>query len=812
MKLDIRPEYKGCSISAYDKEAEVGINYYTGPLLKETVLNIDAGVECDWVFNGSGKKVVVGDYVVCDLGGLEDIVPFLKNNVFLFTGFCWVYLENKCTYDLLVEGLKKRVFIGTEFNVGDLLENTCLSSCLTETGINELSAGLVGNFTSVNICYARCKPSMYLLDDLHRNFIQENSYEKGSVVVVKAGAGSGKTTTQLRLCSRFSNKRILYLAFNKSLVQEIEGKLLSRGIHNMTTLTFDALLRRAFIKVKGFAPEISDLKPQTIGGLIPWLQGKSRKLKSYYCKNFSKFCSDVRYTDMKEFCKTVLGKEVKILEELWAKVVDGSLITFDAIRKLSFNGHWFKQYIDKEYDMIFVDEIQDFDMAMLRMLLDDTTVAKLFVGDPRQSIYEWRGCINAFDYMPKSALLVEFYSTFRVGEPALSEICKRFKDCYMISKAKHETRFGYIEEGDKYVYLFRSWRQLLTTARETHGMWIYGFEQKIIQMRNLHEKLQGIKDVDDMEFEDDLPSFLLSMSSEELNELICDIARNLVSKDESRIKFYTIHSYKGMEDDIIRIADDVNIVEEPNLYYVALTRGMQKVCEDDGRVPKGVLEGKKENSILDMLMGIVPLKKKEEKTLEKEGKEEKSEALKISGDAAPKSKKVGLWSLEEEDKLLRLVGEGTSFEQVAIVLDRSVLAVEFRLRKIGAEKILGGLSMTETMSICKLDRLSLEEAVDSERVRLANIAKKKSVGKDKVVKWDERELNKLLGLIKTGTPLNKIAIMCGRGLDSIKEKLFEQAGKYGVLGLAVDEIIKITGLSAIEVNTAFVAAKRLADI
>ena len=41
--------------------------------------------------------------------------------------------------------------------------------------------------------------------------------------------------------------------------------------------------------------------------------------------------------------------------------------------------------------MIMIDETQDFDLIMLNILLNDTTIPKIFVGDPKQSIYQFRG-------------------------------------------------------------------------------------------------------------------------------------------------------------------------------------------------------------------------------------------------------------------------------------------------------------------------------------------------------------------------------------------------------------------------------------
>ena len=210
---------------------------------------------------------------------------------------------------------------------------------------------------------------------------------------------------------------------------------------------------------------------------------------------------------MATWCAKVLKKKDDILERLWLAAKEFRLVSFEVIRKLAFIGKWMKGYIDSHYDLILCDETQDFDMNMLRMLLDETTCPKVFVGDPKQSIYEFRGCINAFKYMPVGAIMIEFYSTFRVGEPACSLIRARVPNLWMISKAPGGRRTeigGVIEAGQKAVWLFRSWKMLFQAARITGGIWIYGFDTKLVQIRSLHSKLNSSWSVsDDDEFEDD---------------------------------------------------------------------------------------------------------------------------------------------------------------------------------------------------------------------------------------------------------------------------------------------------------------------
>ena len=143
------------------------------------------------------------------------------------------------------------------------------------------------------------------------------------------------------------------------------------------------------------------------------------------------------------------------------------IITFDSIRIIVQINNWAEGYIDSTYDKIFIDEAQDFDNVMLYILFNNTKIPKIFVGDPLQAIYQFRGSINTFELLPKESLLIELYSTFRIGEPACSEICSFFENCNIISKSKNETIIEYNKiPSEKYTYLFRSWKGLLLEAKK----------------------------------------------------------------------------------------------------------------------------------------------------------------------------------------------------------------------------------------------------------------------------------------------------------------------------------------------------------
>jgi hypothetical protein len=577
-------------IDGFITEHNMGIEFLnTGCKIDiEDVENLNALAEVDWILNVETsfiRKIEIGNFIICEVcnDNWEQVVKIIDNNVFLYTGTNnWIWLVDRISYKIEIGGEIKKVWIGELCSLEDVLDNTCLQYIIDKELLDDLLVYNDCNIETNKIIYARCEKSMYLLDDIHRQYISNYAFKNNEIIAIKSVAGSGKTTTLLNIAKSNPSKRILYIAFNKNLIGEIKDKLRTNRVPNVQPYTFDALLYKLFIFLNDHSPEITDLKPQNVGKLIPFLNDKPYKVKYYYCKRFSNFCSNAEHNNVKEYCETMFGEQKPLLEKMWNEANAGKFVTFETIRKRAYINHWFKNFIDKAFDLVMVDETQDFDLIMLNMLLNDTTIPKVFVGDNKQSIYQFRGCINAFNYLPKDALIMEFYSTFRVGNPACNIISNKFTDCFMISKSKSETKFvSYFDNNEKYVYLFRSWRILLQTAEVMRNIWISGFDKKINDIRNLHNKLQFKNNtIEDEEYEDDLPKFLKTLTKEQLDKLLNNITNNLVTFANSRIQMYTVHSYKGMENDNIRMAGDINIKDDENIYYVAITRGMKKIMID----------------------------------------------------------------------------------------------------------------------------------------------------------------------------------------------------------------------------------------
>ncbi len=506
------------------------------------------------------RKVLCGCFNICEASVTETFTRTPYDE--------WIWIRDPRVYTVRAEGIERNVRVCELISYDEVL-------ILSKVPVPPFDDPPGTHVPEIEIIDARCVPSMHFLDMKHRAYVNTLTLGRGDILAIKSVAGSGKTTTLLKLAAIHADKRILYLAFNKSLIEDIK----QRAPPNLIPKTFDSLLYGTMDPRPG---HITDLKPFSISKLVPWLANKPYKMKEKYAYAFDNFCNQVRDDTMEAFALRTFNKPEKILQKLWEDATARTFYTFGSIRKMCQVRHLCRGHIDKAYDMIFIDESQDFDLLMLSILLNDTTVPKIFVGDPMQAIYQWRGAINAFDRLPKQTKVIEFYTTFRIGEPACSEIRGKFDTCWMIPGRVHETSI--VMDGTpetKYTYLFRSWKGLFQTARTIPNIWINNFDKQSTTMKNLSEKLSKYKLTDDEKaaFSDDLPQFLLSLRKGELDTMIHDIEQNLVTKDACTCEMHTIHSYKGLEDDIVKIHGDVDFKSDMNLRYVALTRGKSMIIE-----------------------------------------------------------------------------------------------------------------------------------------------------------------------------------------------------------------------------------------
>jgi len=572
---------------------EIGIEFHDLSVSLSELKNKSSAIDIDWVFNVENqfiRHIDVGNYIICEVPNNDwyDSLDQIEGNIFLYTGFKeYIWLQYRDVYTIEISGENKKVWIGEPCLIQDILENTCLGNIVNNKYIHDLiylnSDNLIPHHKIIN---ARCTNSMYILDDLHREYVLSCELCKNKNLSIKSVAGSGKTTTLLNLAENNKDKKVLYLAFNKKLIEDINVKIKERKIHNMVTKTFDALIFRSYCWKHFHKPDIIDINGRNIGFYVEECKFMPYNRRNIYVERLIDFCNDIHTNDIDEYCMDNFGEIKPILKTIWNKVLNNEIITHYTNRKLAHIQSWLNPYVDSSYDLIMIDETQDFDLIMLEILLRDTNLPRIFVGDTKQAIYQFRGCINAFDLLPeKDTTHVEFYSTFRVGNPACQEIRNSYPDCWMISKSKNVTHItDTMDNSFKYTYLFRTWKKLLQTAENTPNIFIYNFKSKENYITNMYKKIinsnKKVLHITDGGDDDDLPMFLKTLTPERLQKMIKNINLNIVPAEEAKVHFFTTHSYKGLENNNIRIANDIDIEKHPNIHYVAITRGKKTIVID----------------------------------------------------------------------------------------------------------------------------------------------------------------------------------------------------------------------------------------
>ena len=263
---------------------------------------------------------------------------------------------------------------------------------------------------------------------------QEIINSKGNIKI-NAVAGSGKTTTIIEYAkARPRDKRILYLAFNKSVKLEAIRKFASQGLDNVKVETAHSLAYRNIVykhnyKVRNHGyrtHEIADLlKLQRIGEKHTEfiIANHINKCVTYFCNSNAREVRDLNYLETISDNKAksfVTGNYDFILRksaQLFGMMESGKAeVTHDFYLK--------KYQLSKpqlRYDYILFDEGQDASAAMLDIFLQQNA-AKVIVGDTHQQIYGWRFAVNSLE---KADFKTYYLSTsFRFGQ-ALADLALR---------------------------------------------------------------------------------------------------------------------------------------------------------------------------------------------------------------------------------------------------------------------------------------------------------------------------------------------------------------------------------------------------
>ncbi|MDO4897481.1 MAG: UvrD-helicase domain-containing protein [Moraxella sp.] len=254
----------------------------------------------------------------------------------------------------------------------------------------------------------------------------------GQSFKIVAYAGAGKTTT-LKLVSDNLRGRGLYLAFNKSIASEAQGKFAPHvKCQTFHSLAFRHVNRGVTAKISlpkltptRLAEELK-LPPiqveRVLNGVKKSVVLSPAKLANLisdaittFCKTSSEYPAPRHITPPSWLSDTDKARLQEFLypafEHRWLASIDprhSAGIGHDIYLKL-----WTLSNPVIPADFILFDEAQDADPLMMGALLkqDKQTI---YVGDAHQQIYEWRGATNAMKKLPYPATLLT--QSFRFGD------------------------------------------------------------------------------------------------------------------------------------------------------------------------------------------------------------------------------------------------------------------------------------------------------------------------------------------------------------------------------------------------------------
>jgi len=451
-------------------------------------------------------------------------------------------------------------------------------------------------------------------------------------VLINAYAGTGKTSTLQKLAEALSDKRILYICFNRETAlyakKHFPKNVDCRTIHSLAFLLSGGVYR----------DKIGPLRPLDI---MRKLNLSTAYIAVLAIQGVEKFLYSIdEQIEIKHMpieasiCGINLEELVECSRRLWDLMQDKNSpipMTHDGYLKI-----WAKTCPKlAAYDFIFLDESQDTNPVTLDVVMRQRlhkTTGLVFVGDTHQSIYGFRGAINAMNRLQeistlKYALTKSFRFNKKIAADA-SSILKHFKgdlvdlvgagptlspngEKVIIGRTNTEVikhsiqasgkgykiHFTGTNEGDNWdpylPYALQIPMDILSLKEGTFEDIKSSYIRAFSSYEQLVEHSRGNDTGIGADLELAKQVSLVESYGSDLPQVISTIRKNSSGPDAALMSFSTSHRSKGGEwsavellddfleidvlsgEEILRIKESAELSEEINLIYVALTRASE---------------------------------------------------------------------------------------------------------------------------------------------------------------------------------------------------------------------------------------------
>jgi len=444
-----------------------------------------------------------------------------------------------------------------------------------------------------------------------------------NVILIKAFAGTGKTTTLVEFAKRRPSSKFLYLAFNSGVVESSKYKFPKNvkvsTLHGIAYkdfgLIYEKKLEKQF-KAINIIDELglarSNKKHLELAKIILDI------INNYTNSAYKKLEDAIPYES-----KYSRSELLDYSEKIWFSMINNTSdfpCTHDAYLKL-----YQLSETKLNYDYILFDEAQDANPVIVDIIMQQVSFSNMklvVVGDNHQSIYAFRNAINS---LSKFNHQKEFHlsKSFRFGANiahATNAILKSLKgekieltgsdiDDRLVDGFDNHEKFAIIARTN--ACLFLKAVQAIEKNKKIH--FITGFNKynfyKILDIEHLYySKNNKIRDIHIKEYET-YQNFIQVAESTQDKEML--FLRKIVDKYHGKIEalfqkikqnsvddpnnadivLTTAHKAKGLEFENVFLCNDFAIFidnkgeinlrgwkeEEINILYVAVSRAIRKL-------------------------------------------------------------------------------------------------------------------------------------------------------------------------------------------------------------------------------------------
>lgn len=449
----------------------------------------------------------------------------------------------------------------------------------------------------------------------------------GGNLVVIAGAGSGKTSTQRMVAQSMPNRRGIYIAYNKAIAEDAKGSFPpnthcatahsvafravgTRYQHRLTGERVPARRVAEILGIRGFTLEADDKGLET--AMLPkHLAIITNDTIQNYC-----YSADLVITGKHVPWEAKLSKRqngrvaeavVPYARAAWEDLImrEGGRLRFthDVYLKL-----WQLSDPQLPADFVLLDEAQDANPVISSVINAQFNAQKILVGDPAQQIYAWRGAVDAMDGFPGQRLSLS--KSFRFG-PKIAEEANLWLsllgDFRITGNPDLESTVGEIGPGDAKAILCRTNAEVLMQvmmAQElnTRVALVGGGRELLALARAANDLQHGVPtehrelmlfrswgEVQEFAHGEaagrDL-KVLVQLIDTHGPDKIITVVNNLFEEADADLIISTAHKAKGREWESVRVAPDFQSPEdtddfgdhsEHRLAYVTITRAKMRL-------------------------------------------------------------------------------------------------------------------------------------------------------------------------------------------------------------------------------------------